>query len=146
MTPQLKFIPATSACEQSIPVRQTAETKAQLRVFRNGSMPSIERVRELTLNHFHISLADCMRHARSRKAEWCVPRQVGMYLARALTGAPFPTIAEHFGVRAHGSAIHAYRKMELWRNTYPEVKEATEKISAQLVELQNALRIEGDGK
>jgi chromosomal replication initiator protein len=48
--------------------------------------------------------------SRSRQA--LLPRQVGMYLARRLTGLSLQQIGAFFGGRDHTTVLHACRKVE----------------------------------
>ena len=48
----------------------------------------------------------------SRSVHIAHPRQLGMWIARALTGFSYPTIASKFGRRDHTTAVHAVRKID----------------------------------
>lgn len=59
---------------------------------------------------FDVSPADLV--GDSRRREFARPRQVGMFLARALTGKSYGEIARRFGRSDHTTAIHAVRTIE----------------------------------
>ena len=46
------------------------------------------------------------------RARPCLPRQVGMYLARRLTDLSLQQIGAYFGGRDHSTVLHACRKVE----------------------------------
>ena len=48
------------------------------------------------------------------------PRQVAMYLAKALTSASLPEIGKGFGGKHHSTVIHSVRKIEGQRKKDPE--------------------------
>ena len=48
-----------------------------------------------------------------------MPRQVAMYLCKALTGASLPEIGKSFGGKHHSTVIHSIRKVEEMRQRDP---------------------------
>lgn len=72
--------------------------------------PSLERIVRQVSNYFRVAAAQVQSRRRSRQA--LLPRQVGMYLARQLTGLSLEQIGAHFGGRDHSTVVHACRKVE----------------------------------
>ena len=50
-----------------------------------------------------------------------MPRQVAMYLCKALTHASLPEIGRSFGGKHHSTVIHSVKKIEELRKNNPEV-------------------------
>ena len=48
-----------------------------------------------------------------------MPRQVAMYLCKALTHASLPEIGRRFGGKHHSTVIHSIRNVELLRKNDP---------------------------
>ena len=71
---------------------------------------TIEAIQTGVCEHYKVRLSDLLSQKRTRHV--ALARQVAMYLARRLTGASFPVIAEHFGGRDHSTVIHAVRTIE----------------------------------
>ena len=59
--------------------------------------------------HFKISTKDILSRRKTRNIVF--PRQVAMYLARALTDESFPEIGNKFGGKDHTTVMHACRKI-----------------------------------
>lgn len=72
--------------------------------------PSVERIARKVGSHFKIDLGDMRSEQRGRHV--VLPRQVGMYLARQLTGLSLGEIGDYFGGRDHSTVLHACRKVE----------------------------------
>ncbi len=70
----------------------------------------LESIAERVSRHFRVDA----RHLRSgrRSRSVLLPRQVGMYLARQLTGLSLEQIGAYFGGRDHSTVLHACRKVE----------------------------------
>ena len=49
-----------------------------------------------------------------------MPRQVAMYLCKALTHASLPEIGRSFGGKHHSTVIHSIKKVEELRKKNPE--------------------------
>jgi chromosomal replication initiator protein len=80
-------------------------------VFPQGEMIeiSIERIQEVVVDRFGISLQELCGERRSQAVVY--PRQVAMYLCRELTDSSLPKIGKRFGGRDHTTVIHATSKI-----------------------------------
>jgi chromosomal replication initiator protein len=70
---------------------------------------SIERIQEVVVDRFGISLQELCGERRSQAIVY--PRQVAMYLCRELTDSSLPKIGKRFGGRDHTTVIHATSKI-----------------------------------
>jgi chromosomal replication initiator protein len=71
---------------------------------------SVEDIQKKVAEHYGIRLADM--HSPRRARPVARPRQVAMYLAKALTTHSLPEIGRKFGGRDHTTIIHGVRKVE----------------------------------
>jgi chromosomal replication initiator protein len=71
--------------------------------------PTMDRIVQQVGRYFRVEPRDLCSAGRSRAV--LVPRQVGMYLARQLTGLSLEQIGAYFG-RDHSTVLHACRKVE----------------------------------
>ena len=71
---------------------------------------TIEQIQKKVAEHFDVRLADMT--SKRRPANIAFPRQVAMYLARALTKASLNEIGEAFGGRDHGTVLHACKLVQ----------------------------------
>src|SRR5262249_33812316 len=72
--------------------------------------PTVERIAQRVGGYFRVEPRQLQSRRRSRQV--LLPRQVGMYLARQLTGLSLEQIGAYFGGRDHSTVLHACRKME----------------------------------
>lgn len=72
--------------------------------------PTIDRIARGVAGYFRVDPKTLRSRRRSR--EVLLPRQVGMYLARRLTGLSLEQIGDWFGGRDHSTVLHACRKIE----------------------------------
>lgn len=72
--------------------------------------PTVERIAQRVGGYYRIALRQLQSRQRSRQV--LLPRQVGMYLARQLTGLSLGQIGAYFGGRDHSTVLHACRKVE----------------------------------
>jgi chromosomal replication initiator protein len=70
----------------------------------------IEDIQKLVASHYSVTRADILSSRRT--ATVVKPRQVAMYLAKALTLRSLPEIGRRFGGRDHTTVLHAVRKIE----------------------------------
>lgn len=76
----------------------------------SASRPSIDRVAQRVGGYFGVDSRQLRSRRRRRQA--MLPRQLGMYLARRLTGKSLTEIGSYFGGRDHSTVLHACRKVE----------------------------------
>ncbi|MEZ0260723.1 MAG: chromosomal replication initiator protein DnaA [Alphaproteobacteria bacterium] len=71
---------------------------------------SVEDIQKKVAEHYGIRMADM--HSPRRARPVARPRQVAMYLCKALTSHSLPEIGRKFGGRDHTTIIHGVRKVE----------------------------------
>jgi chromosomal replication initiator protein len=74
-----------------------------------ASRPTVERIAQRVGGHFGVETRQLQSRRRHRNVLW--PRQVGMFLARRLTGLSLDQIGAYFGGRDHTTVLHACRKV-----------------------------------
>ncbi|MDF2751099.1 MAG: chromosomal replication initiation protein DnaA [Gaiellaceae bacterium] len=91
---------------------------------------SIRRIQETVSDRFGLSVNELCSAKRSQSIAY--PRQVAMYLSRALTDSSLPKIGKEFGGRDHTTVMHANAKIEGMiredRSVYNLVQELTARI------------------
>jgi chromosomal replication initiator protein len=75
-----------------------------------AGQPTVERIAESVGGYFQVEPKQLQSARRHR--EVLLPRQVGMYIARQLTGLSMEQIGAYFGGRDHATVLHACRKVE----------------------------------
>jgi chromosomal replication initiator protein len=76
----------------------------------SAARPTVERIVQRVGRYFQVEPRRLQERSRSRSV--LLPRQVGMYLARQLTGLSLEQIGAYFGGRDHSTVLHACRKVE----------------------------------
>ena len=94
--------------------------------------PKVEDILRVVSKHFGVSKHDILSQRRHRSIVW--PRQVGMFLAKAMTARSLPEIGRRFGGRDHTTVLHAIRKIE------GELK-ANSRLRAEIEDLKKMLAI-----
>jgi chromosomal replication initiator protein len=84
--------------------------QAQFHEQVEAGRPTVERIAERVGGYFQVDPRQMRSRRRSRQV--LLPRQVGMYLARRLTGLSLDEIGAYFGGRDHSTVLHACRKVE----------------------------------
>ena len=91
---------------------------------------SIRRIQETVSERFGMTVPELCSAKRSQSIAY--PRQVAMYLSRALTDSSLPKIGKEFGGRDHTTVMHANAKIEGMiredRSVYNLVQELTARI------------------
>ena len=91
---------------------------------------SIRRIQETVSERFGMTVSELCSARRSQSIAY--PRQVAMYLSRALTDSSLPKIGKEFGGRDHTTVMHANAKIEGMiredRSVYNLVQELTARI------------------
>jgi len=76
---------------------------------------TIEMIQKLVAEYYQLKLVDLKSRNNSKSV--AKPRQVAMYLCKALTGASLPEIGKSFGGKHHSTVIHSIRRVEGMRQT-----------------------------
>jgi chromosomal replication initiator protein len=97
----------TRASRTPLDVASMAE---HFRELLDGGRPTVERIMQHVGGYFQVEPDQLHSGRRSRNI--MLPRQVGMYLARQLTGLSLEQIGAYFGGRDHSTVLHACRKVE----------------------------------
>lgn len=92
--------------------------------------PTVERIASRVGDYFHLEPKHLQSRRRNREA--LLPRQVGMYLARRLTGLSLQQIGAYFGGRDHSTVLHACRKVESALNSDLALSGAVRQLHADL--------------
>jgi chromosomal replication initiator protein len=91
---------------------------------------SIRRIQDTVAERFGMTVPELCSARRSQSVAY--PRQVAMYLSRALTDSSLPKIGKEFGGRDHTTVMHANAKIEGMiredRSVYNLVQELTARI------------------
>jgi len=71
---------------------------------------TIEQIQKYVADYYHLKLHELKSRNNSKSV--AMPRQVAMYLCKALTHASLPEIGRSFGGKHHSTVIHSIRKVE----------------------------------
>ena len=92
----------------------------------------IEDIQKLVATHYSVTRADIL--SARRTATVVKPRQVAMYLSKALTLRSLPEIGRRFGGRDHTTVLHAVRKIEGLSSSDGALREEIELLKRMLQE------------
>jgi len=92
----------------------------------------IEDIQKRVATHYSVSRADLLSSRRT--ASVVMPRQIAMFLAKALTPRSLPEIGRRFGGRDHTTVLHAVRKIDKLYNNNPTLREEIELLKRLLQE------------
>ncbi|MBI1216120.1 MAG: chromosomal replication initiator protein DnaA [Alphaproteobacteria bacterium] len=87
----------------------------------NDRRVTVEDIQKKVAAHYNIRVADM--HSPRRARPVARPRQVAMYLAKALTQHSLPEIGRKFGGRDHTTIIHGVRRIESLMETDRGIRE-----------------------
>src|SRR5437763_177763 len=71
---------------------------------------TIEAIQKFVADYYNLKLVDLKSRNNSKSV--AMPRQIAMYLCKALTHASLPEIGRSFGGKHHSTVIHSIRKVE----------------------------------
>ena len=74
---------------------------------------TIDHIQRFVSEYYQLKLADLK--SRNNSKSIAMPRQVAMYLCKALTHASLPEIGRSFGGKHHSTVIHSIRKVDALR-------------------------------
>jgi chromosomal replication initiator protein len=79
---------------------------------------TIESIQKFVADYYNLKMVDLK--ARNNSKSVAKPRQIAMYLCKALTNASLPEIGRSFGGKHHSTVIHSIRKVEDLRQKNPD--------------------------
>jgi len=79
---------------------------------------TIEIIQKFVAEYYNLKLNDLKSRNNSKSV--AKPRQIAMYLCKALTHASLPEIGRSFGGKHHSTVIHSIRKVEDLRQKNPD--------------------------
>jgi chromosomal replication initiator protein len=74
---------------------------------------TIEILQKFVADHYQLKVSELKSRNNSKSV--AMPRQIAMYLCKALTNASLPEIGRAFGGKHHSTVIHSIRKIEALR-------------------------------
>jgi chromosomal replication initiator protein len=105
---------------------ETAETLLLDLLRSSARRLSIEEIQQKVAEHYNIRVSDILSPRRARPL--ARPRQVAMYLTKALTEHSLPEIGRKFGGRDHTTIIHGVRKIEELMTADATMRDDVEKL------------------
>ena len=111
-----KILAYTSLTHEPINM-ETVEKAINDVTLQKENVISADYIQEVVANYFKIDKKDLVSSKKSNDITY--PRQIAMYLCRAVGQMSFPRIGAEFGGRDHTTVMHGYKKIE------KEIKENT---------------------
>lgn len=105
-----RLLAANQLTKEPITVALAERTLADLVRARDIRRVRIEDILKIVSRHYKVPRNDLLSSRRSRDV--VRPRQIAMYLAKALTSRSLPEIGRRFGGRDHTTVLHSVRKVE----------------------------------
>ena len=105
-----RLVAANQLTGEPITVPLAERTLADLVRSREARRVRIEDILRIVSRHYKVPRNDLLSSRRSRDV--VRPRQIAMYLAKALTSRSLPEIGRRFGGRDHTTVLHSVRKVE----------------------------------
>ena len=105
-----RLLAANQLTKEPITVSLAERTLADLVRSRDARRERIEDILMIVSRHYKVPRNDLLSSRRSRDV--VRPRQIAMYLAKALTSRSLPEIGRRFGGRDHTTVLHSVRKVE----------------------------------
>ena len=76
----------------------------------NDRLVTIESIQKFTADYYQLKITDLKSRNNSKSV--AMPRQVAMYLCKALTDSSLPEIGRSFGGKHHSTVIHSIKKVD----------------------------------
>jgi chromosomal replication initiator protein len=74
---------------------------------------TVDMIQKSVADYYQLKVVEL--RARNNSKSVALPRQIAMYLCKALTHASLPEIGRSFGGKHHSTVIHSIRKIETLR-------------------------------
>ncbi len=125
-----RLVAHSAAGSPPLTVEQAEMAVRDLIRTREPKRVKIEDIQKLVASHYNVTRADILSSRRT--ATVVKPRQVAMYLSKALTLRSLPEIGRRFGGRDHTTVLHAVRKIEGLTSSTPSLKEEIDLLKRML--------------
>ncbi|MDC9822479.1 chromosomal replication initiator protein DnaA [Devosia sp. ZB163] len=127
-----RLLAANQLTKEPITVALAERTLADLVRQRDARRVRIEDILRIVSRHYKVPRNDLLSSRRSRDV--VRPRQIAMYLAKALTSRSLPEIGRRFGGRDHTTVLHSVRKVEQMIKDDGELAQEIELLKRMLEE------------
>ena len=113
----LNCVAGVALTGEPLTVDGAKESLSDLVAIRDRQL-SIDNIQRVVAEYYHIKVSDLLSQRRTRSITR--PRQLTMALAREFTNHSLPEIGAAFN-RDHSTVVHAYRKVEEWKESNQEI-------------------------
>lgn len=113
----IRLIAYASLTSKSITIELAQDVLKNV-VDRDERAITIEQIQKFTADYYQLKLTELKSRNNSKSV--AMPRQVAMYLCKALTHASLPEIGRSFGGKHHSTVIHSIKKVEELRKKTPD--------------------------
>jgi chromosomal replication initiator protein len=127
-----RLVAATQLTGEPITVTLAERTLGDLIRTREARRVRIEDILRIVSRHFKVPRNELLSSRRSRDV--VRPRQIAMYLAKALTSRSLPEIGRRFGGSDHTTVLHSVRKVEAMMQNDTELTQEIELLKRMLEE------------
>ena len=100
-----------------------------------GEKNDIHRIQKIVSEYFQITVDDIRSKKRSSNISF--PRQIAMYLCRAMTNESFPKIGTEFGGKDHSTVMHSVEKIENEIKVNKDLANIIEKLKKDIGVVKN---------
>jgi chromosomal replication initiator protein len=125
-----RLVAANQLTGEPITVALAERTLGDLMRSREARRVRIEDILKLVSRHYKVPRNELLSSRRSRDV--VRPRQIAMYLAKALTSRSLPEIGRRFGGRDHTTVLHSVRKVEQMMKDDTELTQEIELLKKML--------------
>ncbi|MDR3474210.1 MAG: chromosomal replication initiator protein DnaA [Devosia sp.] len=131
-----RLIAANQLTGEPITIALAEKTLGDLVRTREAHRVRIEDILRIVSRHYKVPRNDLLSSRRSRDV--VRPRQIAMYLAKALTSRSLPEIGRRFGGRDHTTVLHSVRKVEQMMKDDNELTQEIELLKKMLEDTPSA--------
>jgi chromosomal replication initiator protein len=125
-----RLVAANQLTGEAITVALAERTLGDLMRAHEARRVRIEDILKIVSRHYKVPRNDLLSSRRSRDV--VRPRQIAMYLAKALTSRSLPEIGRRFGGRDHTTVLHSVRKVEQMMKDDTELTQEIELLKKML--------------
>jgi chromosomal replication initiator protein len=127
-----RLVAANQLTNEPITVPLAERTLSDLVRAREARRVRIEDILRIVSRHYKVPRNELLSSRRSRDV--VRPRQIAMYLAKALTSRSLPEIGRRFGGRDHTTVLHSVRKVEQMMKDDADLSQEIELLKRMLEE------------